>query len=101
MGYYDVLRLWGAPREKQQREAKREEVWLYDGGKVFFHEGRVAAWVWPASSGSGSTTEKLTERNNALKGRPENAAKREAAEEVLTEILRDMRNASGPQGQKQ
>lgn len=43
--YRDVIRLWGAPHERREMEAKRETVWEYGPRKVFFKEGRVVAWV--------------------------------------------------------
>jgi hypothetical protein len=41
MSYRDVLRLWGGPVEKQEFEAKREDLWLYSSKKVRFKEGKV------------------------------------------------------------
>ena len=40
----DVIRLWGAPPERIERETKREEVWLYGESSVTFRAGKVVAW---------------------------------------------------------
>ena len=39
-----VLKMWGAPGDKLEMEAKREEKWIYDNANVIFSQGRVIAW---------------------------------------------------------
>ncbi|HMO01626.1 MAG TPA: hypothetical protein PKD37_03165 [Oligoflexia bacterium] len=45
MSYIDVIRLWGPAQEKMEREAKREELWIYSKEcSVLFREGVVSAF---------------------------------------------------------
>lgn len=45
MSQEEVLTLWGAPLEREERETKREATWLYPGrATVAFAAGRVARW---------------------------------------------------------
>lgn len=44
MSYYDVLKSWGPPIEKEERESKREHVWMYEDARVVFQEGKVSSW---------------------------------------------------------
>ena len=44
MSFYDVLKSLGTPQEKLEREAQREEVWIYANRKIIFQEGKVVAW---------------------------------------------------------
>lgn len=45
MSQDEVLALWGAPLEREERETKREATWLYPGqASVAFAAGRVARW---------------------------------------------------------
>jgi hypothetical protein len=44
--YQEVLKLWGAPVEREERESARLDVWHYPFGKVRFHEGRVVKWTF-------------------------------------------------------
>ena len=41
MDYQQVLKVWGAPLEKQEYESKREDLWLYHRKEIRFKEGRV------------------------------------------------------------
>ncbi len=45
MSYYDVMKLWGPPKEKVEKESKREDVWVYSDSKVIFSQGKVVAWM--------------------------------------------------------
>ncbi len=46
----EVIGLWGEPTEKIEKSLKHEVVWQYpQGAKVVFKNGRVAAWMPPAS----------------------------------------------------
>ena len=45
MAAKDVIRLWGAPIERIERETKREEVWLYGESSVTFRSGKIVAWA--------------------------------------------------------
>ena len=44
MSFHDVLKAWGAPQDKQELEAKRQDIWVYPAARVIFQNGRVAAW---------------------------------------------------------
>lgn len=88
MNYVDVLRLWGKPVEKSEAEAKRDETWLYVGGKVIFHEGKVSAWVDDATI----IQEALAEQEDTTKhaaapkhGEPDD----QAIEAILEDILKE------------
>lgn len=39
--YGEVLNLLGPPKEKEIREAKREDLWIYDKQNILFREGKV------------------------------------------------------------
>lgn len=46
----EVIGLWGEPTEKIEKVLKHEVVWQYpQGAKVVFKNGKVAAWIPPAS----------------------------------------------------
>jgi hypothetical protein len=40
-----VIQLWGEPKEKNELEVKRREIWRYPNGAfVLFSEGKVSEW---------------------------------------------------------
>ncbi len=39
--YGEVLEMLGIPKEKEIREIKREDLWIYDKQSVLFREGKV------------------------------------------------------------
>ncbi len=88
MNYSDVIAMWGAPESKQERESKRDDIWVYPKGKVFFHEGRVVGWV-------DKTAIALT-----LQGQEDSApksglakpgqGKTEEVEQILNEIMKEL-----------
>ena len=43
MSYGQVLKIMGSPNERQVREAKREDLWIYDKESILLREGRVVA----------------------------------------------------------
>lgn len=55
----EVLKIWGHPNEKIERQVKHEVVWSYSQGAfVVFKDGRVINWR--SSRGRGPTSEVLT-----------------------------------------
>lgn len=44
MSIEDVLKGWGAPDDKTEREVKREEVWHYLEGDMTFREGKLVSY---------------------------------------------------------
>jgi hypothetical protein len=95
--YQEVIKLWGAPLEREERESARSDVWHYPFGKVRFHEGRVVKWSLnnkPAVP---------TEVQDSFR-QPEAAARKSSAtdvdedpllvEEILEEIMKE-----APQGE--
>src|SRR4051812_11716187 len=48
MSFADVLKLYGAPEERDEHETARIVIWKYPFGKVVFHDG---VYVLPAEKG--------------------------------------------------
>ena len=94
MSYSDVVKEWGSPTEKQEREAKREDVWIYNGAKVYFKEGKVSAWINEISS-RGSEMElakKSTDETvggRKVNGKASDSEHDAAVDEILNEIVND------------
>ena len=41
MGTEEVVKSWGPPQEKIERETKREEIWRYPEGDLIFRQGHL------------------------------------------------------------
>lgn len=91
MRYIDAIRIFGAPLERIEREARREEVWQYKGFRIFFSEGAANAWVETDAVGVEATpvptplASPTPEGNTGGVG--ENAPRHQALEKLLGEIL--------------
>lgn len=86
MSFYDVLKAWGPPREKKESEAKREEVWQYESGKVIFQDGKAVAWTTKAPGGELAAVP-LSDQVNTPTASTDNGTKRKVVEEILGEIM--------------
>lgn len=43
----EVLKRWGAPVEREERETKRQELWRYVNSEVLLENGKVLSWRGP------------------------------------------------------
>ena len=102
MGYYEVLKLWGPPKEKVLKEVKHEAQWLYPDGEVSFLEGRVIAWVDQNAPQSQEMDLARLPRagNNILVSGPPGTGEQDdlAVEEILGEITKDDSVPAPPAG---
>jgi hypothetical protein len=98
---HEVIRLWGAPDERKEREAKREIVWLYGETQIFFQNGKVVGWTSGGtravrdspSSGAGSAEPMASPTTSA------NPPDDEAIRSILGEILERTEQANVPSPQ--
>ena len=71
----EVMKLWGAPNEKLELEAKRSELWRYKDAEANFHEGKLVSWsfynaeipvaVKPEEQDDNALTEETNSENEA------------------------------------
>lgn len=89
MGYQQVIALLGEPQERVERETLRQDIWRYQGGQVFFSNGRLVAWTVAGAAPSGEPVAgEIRDSSPTLKA-PKPSSKIEVAkyENLLTEIL--------------
>ncbi|MCB0338773.1 MAG: hypothetical protein KDD53_04170 [Bdellovibrionales bacterium] len=104
MTQYDVLKMWGAPIEKEEFESKRQSAWVYQDTKIIFQEGRVAAWF----SRSGESNESLPPvieiekpvataelDDDSVVGEQDDAAVEEILKDILDEPAGDEDDGAG------
>ena len=87
MTYGEVIKLWGPPLEKREKELKREEEWRYAEARVIFRGGRVASWS--SESGLGAAPAAGVEapaQSARSKVRDPDAS---VVQEIMTEIMKE------------
>jgi hypothetical protein len=95
MAMDEVLRSWGAPAEREEREAKREDVWHYANASVEFSNGRVVRWKKAENASLTATAaQPQTQRLPALSPRHE----RPIADKAVSEILDELQGDESPDG---
>lgn len=87
MAMDEVLKSWGAPVEREEREAKREDVWRYANASVEFSNGRVVRWkksqdVSPITTAAQPQAQRLP----ALSPRHDTPIADKAVSEILDEL---------------
>ena len=103
MSYYEVVKLWGAPQEKHELEAKRQDIWIYSDYKVIFSQGKVVAWINTGAAAAPLRTAKNPGRNtiegfgDTLNGGLAAEAHEEEVEEILRDIMDESPEAAVPQ----
>jgi len=95
MGYSEVLQSLGAPKEKGERESRREDVWIYPKVTVVFKEGRLVSW-------EGTQGKKSQSANTAVAASTPRAAvttnEGVGLEEILSEIMGSSEGDEAPTG---
>ncbi len=97
MAYPEVLASWGEPIDRQEHEAKRQDIWIYKGDiKVVFSQGKVVAWTGqPQVESQAGESEVLDESS----GKPaRDSADSKSVDDLLTEILKDVPSADDAPG---
>ena len=87
MSNNEVLKIWGAPADKIEMEAKREEKWIYGNAKVIFSQGRVIAWF--------SDYQEKIDKVEMLKESKEMKANKEQ-DATVEDILKDIMDEGEP-----
>jgi len=100
MSYYDVVKLWGPPKEKLELESKREDVWIYYDNKVIFSQGKVVAWMPLGEAGRNNNVIVQAERDKesvTIEGfgelviddrdRGSEAGEQEQVEQILKDLM--------------
>ncbi len=96
MSFHEVLKLYGAPLERKEREARRETVWEYPERQIFFKEGRVVAW---ASGGQKSMSPQEPKVAPTVRAESDDESSRTAPDdETIRLILGEIMN--GPDAAK-
>ncbi|MBN8550234.1 MAG: hypothetical protein J0M12_13025 [Deltaproteobacteria bacterium] len=81
----EVLKRWGAPKERVEREAKRQEVWRYTNSQVLFENGKVRSWK---SSSQRARAEVIEAQPTVppTRAHPQKPLKQETITEILDEL---------------
>ena len=87
MSYASVLKLWGPPDFKEERETKREELWKYGKREIKFAEGKLTGFI--VEDFGQDEVEQSDEMNSS--GRSLHVDLESSEDElVLSEILEDI-----------
>jgi hypothetical protein len=104
MTFLEVVKLWGSPEDKVEKEAKRKDIWTYKNNtRVFFDNGHVATvlnqkGVDMLSPEMALATEKseMKLKNNKPSVTP--VADQDVVDDILSEIMKDPSNAEPSSG---
>lgn len=88
MSAAEVIRLWGEAEEKIEYEIKREELWLYPEGKVWFHSGKLTSWEPAPGTKLREYQDGLASKNMAEK-KP-SPSEDVPLEDILGDIMREV-----------
>ncbi|MCO6429306.1 MAG: hypothetical protein J5J00_00470 [Deltaproteobacteria bacterium] len=100
IGHHDVIRLWGAPKEIEEQESKRREIWWYGKSQVTFHEGKVFSWYDDRSGAvmSGADNKKLALPRVGIQAPAAPGPDSAVVEEILSEIMKEPSSPESGEG---
>ena len=81
----EVLKRWGPPKERIERESKRQDLWRYANSEVLFENGKVKSWDG-AISRARDTELTVTEVTAPVQVRAARPMKDETVKEILNEL---------------
>ena len=88
----EVVKLWGAASYKMEHETSRREFWQYVGAEVTFEEGKVSAWKTGVGGDVDPSAQQLA--SAIIVKSPMDEAKSREAEQLLSEIMREIPSES-------
>jgi hypothetical protein len=77
MRFIDVVKKFGTPSEKIERESRGQDIWIYGNKRVFFLNGVVVAW--------GSIDQKIPDEINLGVGELQALNSQESPQEMIEE----------------
>lgn len=90
MTYGEVLKLWGAPSDKDEQEIKRRDIWHYGRSRVVFDEGVVSSWSVPGQLYDVVAVPAVpAAQKGKVSRRESDKVSDEVVEEILSEIMKD------------
>lgn len=81
----EVQKRWGAPKEREERETKRQELWRYANSEVLFEDGKVISWH-SAAIRTAVEEANLAPTAAPLRKRAPKPLKDETVHEILNEL---------------